>query len=80
MDNELIRGMVSKTGHMADAIKLIYGVSAESPSKKKQRQLTSITSNIKLLYEENKMIINMGMATDDVDMQIRKLVEECKNL
>jgi hypothetical protein len=47
--DELVGGMANKAGLMADAIKSITGVSAESPGRKKQRQLTSITANIKLL-------------------------------
>jgi len=47
--DELIGGMANEAGHMADAIKSIMGVSAESPGRKKQCQLTSITANIKLL-------------------------------
>ena len=47
--DELIGGMANEAGLMADAIKSITGVSAESPGRKKQRQLTSITANIKLL-------------------------------
>ena len=50
--DELIGGMANEAGLMADAIKSITGVSAESLGRKKQRQLTSITANIKLLYEE----------------------------
>jgi hypothetical protein len=77
---ELVGGMANETGLMADAITSITGVSAESPGRKKQRQLTSITANIKLLYEEKKMIVDSGMKTEDVDEQIRKLVNERKNL
>ena len=78
--DELVVGMANKAGLMADAIKSITGVSAESPGRKKQRQLTSITANIKLLYEEKMMIVNLGIETEDVDEQIRKLVNERKNL
>jgi hypothetical protein len=78
--DELVGGMVNEAGLMADAIKSITGVSAESPGRKKQRQLNSITANIKLLYEEKKMIVDLGMETEDVDEQIRKLVNERKNL
>jgi len=42
--------------------------------------LTSITANIKLLYEEKKMIVDLGMEMEDVDEQIRKLVNKRKNL
>jgi hypothetical protein len=78
--DELIGGMANEAGLMADAIKSIKGVGAESPGRKKQRQLTSITANIKLLYEEKKMIVDLGMETEDVDEQIRKLVNKRKNL
>jgi hypothetical protein len=78
--DELVGGMVNEAGLMADAIKSITAVNAESPGRKKQRQLTSITANIKLLYEEKKMIVDLGMETEDVDEQIRKLVNERKNL
>ena len=79
MDN-LLGGMMDEANLMADAIKSLTGVNAESPARKKQRQLTSITANIKLLYEEKKMIVDLGMETEDVDEQIRKLVNERKNL
>ena len=78
--DEIVGGMVNKTDLTADAIKSITGVSIESPGKKKQRQLTSITANIKLLNEEKKMIMDLGMKTKDVDEQIRKLVNKRKNL
>ena len=79
--DELVVGMANEAGLMADAIKSITGVSAESPGRKKQHQLTSITANIKLLYEEKKMIVDLGMETEDVDEQIRKLVnDKRKNL
>ena len=78
--DELVGGMANEAGLMANAIKSIMGVSAESLGRKKQRQLTSITANIKLLYEEKKMIVDLGMETEDVDEQIRKLVNERKNL
>ena len=78
--DELVGGMANKAGIMADAIKSITGVNAESTGKKKQRQLTSITANIKLRYEEKKMIVELGMDTEDVDEQIWKLVNERKNL
>ena len=48
--DDLVGGMMNKAGLMADAIKSITGVSAESPGTKKQSQLTSITANFKLLY------------------------------
>ncbi len=47
--DELVGGMANEAGLMADAIKSITGVSAESPGRKEQCQLTSITANIKLL-------------------------------
>lgn len=78
--DELVGGMANEAGLMANAIKSIMGVSAESLGRKKQRQLTSITANIKLLYEEKMMIVNLGIETEDVDEQIRKLVNERKNL
>ncbi len=78
--DELVGGMANEAGLMADAFKSITGVSAESSGRKKQRQLTSITANIKLLYKEKKMIVELGMETEDVDEQIRKLVNERKNL
>ena len=78
--DELVGGMANEAGLMADAIKSITGVNTESPARKKQRQLTSITANIKVLYEEKKMIVDFGMETEDVDKQIRKLVHARKNL
>ena len=78
--DELVGGMANEAGLMADAIKSITGVSAESPGRKEQCQLTSITANIKLLYKEKKMIVDLGIETEDVDEQIRKLVNERKNL
>ena len=78
--DELIGGMANEAGLMANAIKSIRGVSAESPGRKRQRQLTSITANIKLLYEEKKMIVDLGMETENVEEQIRKLVNKRKNL
>ena len=78
--DELIGGTANEAGLMANAIKSITGVSAESLGRKKQHQLTSITANIKLLYVEKKMIVDLGMETEDVDEQIRKLVNERKNL
>ena len=68
--DELIGGMANEAGLMA----------TESPARKKQCQLTSITANIKVLHEEKKMIVDLGMETEDVDEQIRKLVNERKNL
>jgi hypothetical protein len=78
--SKLLTRQLMKAGLMADANKSITGVSAESPGRKKQCQLTSITANIKLLYEEKKMIVNLGMETEDVDEQNRKLLNERKNL
>ena len=78
--DELVGGMANEAGLMADAIKSIMGVSNKSPGRKKQRQLTSITANIKLHYEEKKMNVDSGMETEDVDEQIQKLVNERKNL
>ncbi len=65
---------------MADAIKSITSRNLESPTKKRQRQINSITANLAMLYQEKKMLTDMGLPTDDVDEQIKKLSQECSSL
>jgi hypothetical protein len=79
MDN-LVNGMMSEAGLMAEAIKSISAPTAESPTKKRQRQIASITENLKLLYQEKKMLIDLEMPTTNVDTQIRKLTNERSTL
>jgi hypothetical protein len=38
-------------------------------------RLKSIIKNLVMLYQEKKMFIDMGLATDNVDEQIRKLLQ-----
>jgi hypothetical protein len=47
---DLVEGMMSKAGVMADAIKSISSTNIESPTKKRQRQIKSITKNLVMLY------------------------------
>lgn len=79
MDN-LLGGMMDEANLMADAIKSITSGNAESPTKKRQRQINSITANLAMLYQEKKMLIDMGLPTDDVDEQIKKLSQERSSL
>ncbi len=65
---------------MADAIKSITSGNSESPTKKQQRQINSITENLTILYQEKKMLTNMGLPTDDVNEQIKKLSQERSSL
>jgi hypothetical protein len=65
---------------MAEAIKSISALTAESPTKKRQHQITSITENLKLLYQDKKMLIDLEMPTANVDMQIRKLTNKRSTL
>ena len=79
MDN-LLGGMMDEANLMADAIKSITSGNAELPTKKRQRQINSITANLAMLYQEKKMLIDMGLPTDDVDEQIKKLSQERSSL
>ncbi len=75
MDN-LFGGMMSEASMMANAIKSISSANLESPTKKRQRQNKSITKNLIMLYQEKKMLMDMGLATEDVDKRIKKLLQE----
>ena len=79
MDN-LLGGMMDEANLMADAIKSITSGNAESPTKERQRQINSVTANLAMLYQEKKMLIDMGLPTDDVDEQIKKLSQERSSL
>ena len=79
MDN-LFGGMMSEASMMANAIKSISSANLESPTKKRQRQIKSITKNLIMLYQEKKMSMDMGLATDDIDKQIKKLLQECSSI
>jgi hypothetical protein len=72
--DELVGGMMSKASMMADAIKSITSGNVELPTKKRQRQIKLITENLAMLYQENRLLINMGLLTVDVDAQIKKLL------
>ena len=63
---------------MVEAIKSISAPTAESPTKKRQHQITSITENLMLLYHEKKILIDLEMptTTTDVDTQIRELTNK----
>jgi hypothetical protein len=78
--DDLVNGMMSEAGLMAEAIKFISAPTAESPTKKRQRQIISIMENLKLLYQEKKMRIDLEMHTTNVDTQIRKLINMCSTL
>jgi hypothetical protein len=58
---EVVEGMMSKASMMANAIKLITSGNVESPTKKRQHQIKSITENFAMLYQERRMLINMGL-------------------
>ena len=79
MDN-LLGGMMDEANLMADAIKSITSGNSESPTKKRQRQINSITANLDMLYQEKKMLIDMGLPTGNVDEQIKKLLQERSSL
>jgi hypothetical protein len=78
--DDLVNGMMSEAGLMAEAIRSISAPTPESPTKKRQRQITSIMENLKLLYQEKKMLIDLEMPTTDVDTQIRKLANKHSTL
>jgi len=78
--DELVGGMANEAGLMADAIKSITSGKSESPTKKRQHQINSITANLAMLYQEKKMLIDMGLPTGDVDEQIKKLSQERSSL
>jgi hypothetical protein len=50
--DDLVGGMMSKAKVMADAIKSISSVNLKSPTKKRQRQIKTITKNLVMLYQE----------------------------
>jgi hypothetical protein len=79
MDN-LLGGMMDEANLMADAIKSITSGNKESPTKKRQRQINEITANLAMLYQEKKMLMDMGLPTGDVDEQIKKLSQERSSL
>jgi hypothetical protein len=70
MDNLLGR-MMDEANLMADAIKLITSGNKESPTK---------TANLAMLYQEKKMLMDMGLPTGDVDEQIKKMSQERSSL
>lgn len=53
---------------------------SESPSRKKHRHFKEITENLKQAMEEKKMLMDLGMSTEDIDGQIKELQEERKLL
>lgn len=79
MDN-LLGGMMDEANLMADAIKSITSGNKESPTKKRQRQINEITANLAMLYQEKKMLMDMGLPNGDVDEQIKKLSQERSSL
>ena len=58
---EVVEGMMSKASMMADAIKSITSSSVELLTKKRQRQIKMITENLAMLYQEKRMLINIGL-------------------
>ncbi len=79
MDN-FVGGMTSEASMMANAIKSISNANLESPTMKRQRQIKSITKNLVMLYQEKKMLMDMGLATDNVNKQIKKFLQECSSI
>ncbi len=71
---------MSKAGMMANAIKSISSANLESPTKKRQRQIKSMTKNLVMLYQKKEVLMDMGLATDNVDKQIKKLLQECSSI
>ncbi len=63
---------MSKAGVMANTIKSLSSANLESPTKKRQLQIKSIPKNLGMLYQEKKMLMDMGLATDNVNEQIKK--------
>ncbi len=80
--DDLLGGMMDESNLMAVAIKSITSGNSVSLTKKRQRQINSITANLAMLYQEKKTLIDidMGLPTDDVDEQIKKLSKERSSL
>jgi hypothetical protein len=74
--DDLVGGMMSKASMMANAIKSISSANLKTPTKKRQRQIKSITKNLIMLYQEKKMLMDMGLATDNFNKQIKKLLHK----
>jgi hypothetical protein len=74
--DDLVGGMMSKASMMANAIKSNSSANFESPTKKRQHQIKSITKNLVMLYQEKKILMDMGLASDDLDKQIKKLIHK----
>jgi hypothetical protein len=73
--DKLVGEMMSEANMTANTIKSITSSNVVSPTKKRQRQIKSITENLAMLYQEKRMLSNMGLLTIDVD-QIKKLLQE----
>jgi hypothetical protein len=80
--DKLVGGMMREASMMANAINSITSgnVNGEFLTKKRQRQIKSITENLAMLYREKRMLIDMGLFTVDVDDQIKKLLQECSSI
>ncbi len=74
--NELVGGMMSEASVIADAIESITRGNLVLPTKKRQSQIKSITENLAIIYQDKRMLIDMGLLTVDVDDQIKKLLQE----
>ena len=74
--DKLVGEMMSEANMTANTIKSITSSNVVSPTKKRQRQIKSITENLAMLYREKRMLIDMGLFTVDVDDQIKKLLQE----
>ena len=48
----------------------------ESPTKKKLRNYKELTESIRALIQERKDLVSAGLATDDVDDQLKLLQKE----
>ncbi len=71
---------MSKAGVMTNATKSISSANLESPTKKRQWQIKYNTKNLVMLYQEKKTLMDMGLATDNIDKQIKKLLQELSSI
>lgn len=81
--DEMFDTMGKDANALSDAMKSIAASVAtpsanvpESPTKKKLRNYKELTESIRALIQERKDLVSAGLATDDVDDQLKLLQKE----
>lgn len=78
--DELLSGLHSSSVNLGSVMREVASSTAESPKKKTQREINSLSTTILQLMEEAKLAKELGWPTDDIRTQLRKLQDKRNTL